>query len=509
MSEQLLNNTGEAVRGQDWSALSDLAEKSEAPEKHTPEHIKQYIKDRYSENIAMLESGTIDDHFLELYKNIMSEYPTLRMVHLSDEDICRNAHFHSVQSDGNASVFPEVAVNLSHSETYAFAEDAKIENISTLDVRIGRAYSIKRLAFAIGADWKACAKNIKLNADVVMLHEFGHAHDFIENYLRPEYDNTEGGHRGEEVLYRAAAAETTNRRGYKKKGPNPDGEWISRSEWRAHERRLQSMGINNYDEYVYAVHQYYRDMPDEAYADKFAYNYILKHWDEYFTNDKNEHDDRIFVDRTREIELDPDFVHILGLKQGLGVEVDRLDKDRKTIKHASGFLAMNMYEGKSMYLYEKGDPKNPGEKWRICQGITDMRLKPIENHETGQLEHYVFFKDANGVEYHISRSGQEPESVEGTPAEMAKQLGLKIGSKVQIIEHLVEDARDANEQQSNMIFDRTLDGTVNYIGGNNPDETLGIICRDGNGKFICSIEGQVSRKWNTYYLGQHEIVPLP
>lgn len=513
MNERLSINNEYQQINQDWSILSDLAKTPEQNNKYygcfTSENTKHYIKDRFSDNLSMLKLEVQDDAFVNLYEDIVEEYPILRTVALQDEDIKHNAYFtySSMQSDGTYA--PEVACNMSHCETYAFNADEDLNNSLAIDGRLGEAYIIKRIAFSVGANWEQCAKNVRLNADFTLLHELGHAHDFIENYIRPEYEKIDGNSRGAEALFRARTIKIANREEFQKCGPNPEGGWLSRNgeRWRKHEKRLKAMGIDNYDEYRYAVHQYYRDMPDEAYADNFAYDYIIRHYDKYFTTDKNDDSGRIFVDETRGIELDPDFVHILGLKQGLGVEIDRLDKDRKSVKHIKGFLALNMYVGKSVYLYENGDPQNPGEKWRIARGISEMTLKPIRDPENNNVKHYVFFKDEDGVEYHVSRTQEEPETVKCSPDEMAKELGLKAGDKVQLIEHLDSDARTIGFKNLKHPLSQITEGEVLYINGENTDNDVVISYENGNTP--TTLNYPPKRKWKTWYVGNYEILPLP
>ena len=512
MSERLTNNE-ESYDSQKWSILSDLAKVPEQSKQrygcYSPENAKNYIKDRFADNLIMLEQDVQDESYIELYKDIMEEYPILRTVILEDEDIDDNAYFYraSIQPDGTYA--PKVACNLSHCETYAFDANENLEVISPMDSRLGTAYFIKRLAFAVGADWKKCAKNVRLNADATLLHELGHAYDFIENYLRPEYEKLNGDSRGAEALFRAVEAKDANRDEFRRRGPNPYGNWLVRnsSQWRKNERRLKAMGIDNFDEYKYAVHQYYRDMPDESYADQFAYNYIMKHYDKYFTTDKNERSSRIFVDENREIELDPDFVHILGLKQGLGVEINKLDENRRSEKHIKGFLALNMYVGKNVYLYENGDPKNPGEKWRICKGISEITLKPFRNEETGNIQHFVFFKDEEGAEYHISRTNEEAEIVDCSPYEMADELGLEVGDTVQLIEHLGDDARTIDSSNMDKPVDHIIEGKLLKIDGYDTDENIIISCQIGNK--TTKLNYPARRKWKTWYVGNYEILPTP
>ena len=499
----------------DWSIVANMArEATDSKENksfgyYTPENTRGYIKDRFSENLEMLNKLG-DAHMVQLYESLMEDYPQLRIVKLYDEDIDDNAFFSHASSRGeNGNYLPRIAFNFSHKETYIVEKTQELERrLPSSDDRLGRKYSTKRLAFVIGVDWKKCIKNKKLIADEILLHEFGHAYDFIENFLRPQYELINGDSRGAEALYRASKIERANRREYELQSPDGSFDFLHRhsKEWRKSERRLRAMGIENYDEYLYARHQYYRDQPDEAYADNFAYNYIMQHYDDYFTSDTCQHE-KVYVDSQREIELDRDFVHILGLQQGLGIEIDRLDDVRKSVKHTSGFLAFNMYVGKNVYLYENGDPQNPGEKWRICKGISEITLKPVRDEHTGKINHYVFFKDENGVEYHISRTKKEPESVLCSPNEMAEELGLQVGDKVQLIEHLGDDARAIDFGKLGRTNTQMIEGGVLRMDGDRKGENVVINYQIGN--TATGINFPPIRKWKRWYVGNYEILPLP
>lgn len=514
LSSQEVDASPSSSASPDWSIVANLARggDGESDKKFgffTPENTREYIKDRSPENLEMLEQLG-DTHMVELYKTLMEDYPGLRIVKLYDTDIDDNASFgHASPYGEKGGYLPEIAFNFSHKETYTIEDAREIErSFPSGDDRLGRKYSTKRLAFTIGADWRKCVKNRKLIADEILLHEFGHAHDFIENFLKPQYASISGNSRGAEALHRASEINVANRREYELQSPDGSFRFLHRhsKEWRKSELRLRAMGIENYDEYLYARHQYYRDQPDEAYADNFAYNYIMQHYDDYFTSDQHQHE-KVYVDGEQEIKLDRDFVHILGLQQGLGVEIDRLDDKRNSVKHTAGFLAFNMYVGKSVYLYEKGDPKNPGEKWRICKGISEMTLKPVRDNGTGKMNHYVFFKDEDGVEYHISRTKKEPESVLCAPNEMAEELGLRVGDKVQLIEYLGGDARSIDFSRLEKTNTQTLEGKVLHIDGNNRGKNVVINYQIGN--TATGLNYPPVRKWKRWYVGNYEILPLP
>ena len=491
------------------SALNAISEQSKKFGNFTSENTKNYLKDRSKENLKFLEEVG-DKHFVELYQDIIEQFPQLKIVKLRDRKMDDdNASFcYTGKSEGE--YYPEIDFNFSNPESYIIDPNKTTpEELSNTDERLGRKYSIKRLAFEVGADWRDCMKNRRLIADEIFLHEFGHAYDFIENYLRLEYENIEGTNRGARTLYNASRRKVANREEYEMQSPDDGLRYLLRSsdKWRQAERRLQAMGINNYEEYQYARHQYYRDQPDEAYADRFAYDYVIEHFDDYFTTDEpSPTNDKVYVDYDREIHLDPDFVHILGLKQGLGVQIQRL-KDGQAIKQTSGFLATNVYVGKNLYLYEKGDPKDPGDKWRICLGISDIWVKPVRDEKTDKIKRYVFFADQDGVEYHISRTQESPTYINSSFTEMVEDLGLKSGDKIQLIKHLpLDDARDLLlEDVEDEELHRLLYGRIEKS-----NNSIAISTDNSNADdFRYSLDSPITRKWKTYFIDDYEVIPLP
>lgn len=504
--ESIGGGTGDG--GPDWSVVSNLAKgniiDTEADistyERRLPDRelVKDYTRDRFSQNLELLEKVG-NQHFIDLYQDLMSEYPQLRMVELHDGYDDDNAGFANMgMSDSPDFYCPKVLFNFTNSEQYAINTEKEDAEIWSNDERLGRKYSVKRLALQVGANWKKCAKSKKLIADEILLHEFGHAYDFIENYLRPEYDSCPGDNRGAQALYFANKRNRANRDEYLSLGPDMGQDFA------LNERRDRAMGINNREERRYAIHQYYRDMPDEAYADNFAADYIKQHFDDYFTNDKSKQHERILIEKDRPVDLDPDFVHILGLKQGVGVEITKV-KDGKAGDNVKGFLATNVYNGKNIYLYENGDPKDPGQKLRICKGaVSGLELR-TNWAEDGQPEHYIFFSDETGARYNISRSGDTPPKVHCSPLEMAEELGFKNGSKIQLLEHLHQDARELRLSKVDKKINSILDATVISADGELASDHA-IIAYKYEGKKV-RLRYPITRKWKTYYIGDYEILP--
>ena len=497
-----------------WSAVLNSAEDDQNENENddetkgvklTPENTRDYFNDRYSENLEMLEQLG-DSHIAEVYRSLMEEYPELRIVKLYDDDDMDDNAFFSGDQDVDGMHIPIIGFNFSHKEAYTIEKTREFEHRRpSRDDRLGRKYATKRLAFEVGADWKKCVKNKNLTVDEVLLHEFGHAHDLINNFFRPEYDYYADSVRALCSALNLSFAERTEYMLQSPDGVFEDGLGRHSPEWRMSERRLRAMGIENYDEYLYAVHQYYRDQPDEAYADQFAYDYIMRHHDDYFTHDPAQYD-KVYVNREQEMKLDRDFVHILKLHQGLGVEIDKLDDDFNSVEHITGFLATNMYVGKGVYLYENGDHKNCGEKWRICSGISDISMRSTRNEETGEIDSHVFFKDIDGIEYHINTTGEEPEVIASSPEEMMEDLGLQVGDKVQLIEHLPRDA-DYDDMIDLAKTDSRLERLREGVVAKSDDGVM-IECLDKDGEPFF-LDCQPVREWKRWYISNYEVLPLP
>lgn len=499
------------LTGPDWSILEELANKpSNQAEREDAfytgqfniKNTREYFRNRYENNLEFLEQFN-DNHTIELYKTLMDEFPVLRCVELkNDSDHPDNASFSPAKIDGGQ-YHPIIKYNFSERNKYRIKNSGELENtIPSCDSRLGRKISLKRLSLKVGADWRECAKNEFLSPDEILLHEFGHAYDFIENYIRPEYESLQNNNRGPIALYNALDKDSANRRDYKLMSPTCNEICIHRGDptLKKYEQRLKAMGINNYDEYRIAIHQSYRDMKDETYADNFAHNFILKHYDDYFTESDNFDDKRIHIDKNKTRELDEDFVHILGIKQGLGVEINRLNGDNVS-KTISGFLATNFYVGKSVYLYESGDPKNPGGKWQICSNISNIYLTPIHDESTKEIKPIVTFTDEDGTYYHINRSQKEPETITASAKEMFEDFSAIPNDVVQLIYHQTKDAR---EPDGNNYHARIVKAKIT----SHPNDDNLIMEYSGDSHSV-----SLYRKWKTYYCNdggnEYEILPLP
>lgn len=406
------------------------------PEQIGPENMREYGEDRTEENLRMLEV-TGNERMAELYKNLLEENPQLCVVKLVNEEFDGNAAFNWIAKDKvTGQVIPVLRFDFSHPETYRLkTTEAWMPRRD--DKKAGIRFTMKRLALKMGADWRRCARNTRLASEAAFLHEMGHAHDFIDNFLTPEYMEREGMSPGARMAESvgAAAQKVTERR----------------------RQGVLSMGVRASK---VEGEMAYRDMPDEKYADDFSYDYLLDHHDDYFEEEsdaprekptrewlreklggKGASEEKVRVAFGREIPMDADFAYIMGLTEGSGIRVEpvlkpekeetpfdlkdgdyglygyeeakRYDEDGNYIpKHGrpanylgmhgkraeEGIIMTTLREGGPVYLREGENPVS------VCGNASWFRYVPSRDAETGRVTTQVYFNDESGMLYKVNRT---------------------------------------------------------------------------------------------------------
>lgn len=395
-----------------------------------PENTRDYGKDRTEENIGMLEE--IGSPLVDMYKKVVEEYPQLCVVKLINED-GDNAFFkEAVKDTTTGQIMPAIRFNFSHSDTY------RLNLIDTLSsknddstIKPGIRYTMKMLALRTGADWEKCARNKKMATSLAFLHEMGHAQDYIDNYLVPEYVGREGMSAGERMAGSVAAA--------------LDKLKTTKDE----ESALIMNRLNSSAERRYRV---YRDMPYEEHADNFATDYMTEHYDDFFIVEERPSDlkeaagakakealkkftsgeDRVRVQFGREVPMDEDFVYLMGLNAGNRIRVTPMyvpEKEPSPYDIREGDYGMHGYEeskiydengvyiapqhapkqvhaherisgeGKAVTSVREGAPlyihdSSEQEAARICERVVGLRYVPSRDPETGKIVNKVLFNDA-------------------------------------------------------------------------------------------------------------------
>ena len=404
---------------------------------YRPAFLKEYGEDRTEENLRMLEIVS-NPQMVELYKKVLEENPQLCVVKLVNEDLKSNSFFSWASRDKvTGQILPTIRFNFAHPETYSFnvAEtwgsipDEKVE-------RQGARFSMKRLALKMGADWRKCVRNKKLAASALFLHEMGHAHDFIDNYLAPAYMEETGlpeRMRMSDSMIRAVS-----------RASNRLGQDI------ALYRTRQSSPIEK--------HIAYREMSSEKVADDFAVDYLLEHHDEYFEEEGatselkslkerafevvkgSPWDEKVKVAFGKEIPMDKDFAHIMGLTVGNEIRVEpvlkpvpgagqydmhegdygiygyeaakRFDEDGNYMprhSHPASYVGKHetpVVEGKLMAtLEDRGSIylRTRENATRVCNNASCFRYVPSRDPETGEVTTQVYFNDESSLLYKVDR----------------------------------------------------------------------------------------------------------
>ena len=411
-----------------------VAKRYELAREIRPENVRDYGKDRVEENLEMLEQVG-NPQMVELYKKVIEENPQLCVVKLVDEDIDGNAFFERTMRDTTTGqVMPMVRFNFSHPETYRLkATETWDLGRKDDDKKMGIRYAMKSLALKVGASWRRCAQNKKLTTGMVFLHEMGHAQDFIDNYLVPEYMSREGMPVGQKMAESVLAA-------------NEKAVAASEQDARSHPAQ---------DDSLMAGVVAYREMPVERYADDFAMDFFRRHREEYFVEEEFSEkpakekakeslrnlafgEERVRVEWGRELPLDADFVHLLGLTKGSSVKIEpvvapapeptkydlhegdygiygyeeskRFDAEGNYVrpKHArselgkhgklggEGELMTTLAEGGAIYL------SSQERAVRVCENASGLRYVSRRDEE-GRLLVEVYFDDEDGRKYRVER----------------------------------------------------------------------------------------------------------
>ena len=405
-----------------------------------PENVRDYGEDRTEENLEMLE-GIGSTQLVDLYKKVLEDHPQLCVVRLVDEKEEGETSFSQTTKDTtNGQVVPVVRFNFSNPESYSLSlADTLSSKEDDSDARTDLKYTMKMLAVRTGADWQKCARSKKLAAGLVFLQQMGHAQDFIDEYLVPEYMAREGMPSRERMASSVAVAS-----GKLEEAKSDEAETCA---------KLQ--------EPMNPEYRVRHDMPREKHADEFALGYMMEHYDDFFIVDKKPVDtkeavgvkvkgslekyaygeDRVHVQFGSEVPIDEDFAYILGLSRGNRLKVEpvwvpekepsqydmkegdygiygyeaskRFDEDGHYIaaKHAKdpkyigehakisseGVASTTLREGAPLYIRE-----DPNEAPRmICDKTVGVRFIPSRDSESGEITTEVLFNNTSDQTFSV------------------------------------------------------------------------------------------------------------
>jgi len=441
----------------------------------TPERTKEYWKSHWQENLNLLNRES--PHLTNVYRNIVAQQPELQNVKLTDMDIQSNAYFCSY-THRNGQFIPEIAFNFSNPETY---------------IEPGLEFLLREVAIQLGAKYEDIKDNRKLVSTFIFLHEFGHAKDFFDNYLKPK--ENKGKRPIAEALKTAITEDNEHRLKDLMKLPIPSHiDLNKKGDFKKYTKRLETFGIkpNKFGQisdklFKNVQNNAYRQMSSEYFADTFAVDYIKNHRNEYFLSlgEKDDHSGRIKTGE--EIMMkDEDFI-LSGIRDGKSLTIKKIAQEGKSDvpigSSVTGFLDGQLALGEGMRLIK--DIDDP--RFIQTSAIKWMSRKMLPDGTTLFLA-----KTFSGATYQVFRNPEiKPEPIVKTVEEMNQALGIKAGSEVVLMKRNIK-----NREKSEVVIGQTMVGKLKRT------PTLGQVIEllGENGTFVANTSPvkEVRRIWRSW-----------
>ncbi|MBR3324229.1 hypothetical protein IKG24_01675 [Candidatus Saccharibacteria bacterium] len=495
--------------GRKYQAIFERAESINS------ENTRAYNIDRRSKNYQMLLEK--DKDLADLYKDILTEFPDLDNVELINFDTRRetkngkpNAFFSPLAME-NGQYRPIVKFNFNEPEVYFDGTEGGGDALAL-------AQSVKEIAMKVGVDANEALKNKKFMTSFLLLHELGHALDFKRNYL----DANNGDLKEAFILNRES------RRRDEMTMPVPGAieayDTTKEDMENLHKRfdsRFSGMGIHNGKQLKLVESRKYREMHCERMADGFARNYVLRHYNDFFTPTENSGDGRLSTKFEKSIEMGEDFSEVLGLEEGTRVRFTLLSRPNNVMGRAKvgdmidGYLSKTAMLGEPLQLQRTNDPMNPGRTISVSGGIKKVSIIPhaivrkdAKGNEQRGVNNEVRFIDADGRVYRIEKARDQAKKIEGDNTEMLKalneSLGLKAGSEVQLLKREVAGRGASPIQEGELKMGKLTTNGISLDG-------VEMITDDGR-RLKTSFVDSIYREWKTFYIdtatSTYEVIPV-
>ena len=326
-----------------------------------------------------------------------------------------------------------------------------------------------------------------------MLHEFGHAKDFMQNYIR--------GQKGEPVLsmrkrlpeaiaafnedYAAGKCNSTiptHIKGEARKG-------IDEAMDRFIHTRSRQRGLHPLERWQIDSRDY-RQIKAESRADSFAAQFLLSHKEQYL---KGQSDMRHEIDKK-------DFQLATGMLESKKFHYGQVDKEGKIDWH-QGYLGTTPREGGNLVMIDVPDPVTGRAKLKLENLKNDKVERQMKQREDGYKNDIYITTPEGQFIFRSAEMTKNEGKLKENAASMNKRFKLKPGSNLQIAKVDIDD-RDGSAIPDGSI----LGGKLKY------EITDGHGIYFTNGANTTDIE-EIYRKWKTYYIktssgSTYEVVPI-
>lgn len=298
-SDEQLDNDAENIHTTKPATISELYEEDDI----SSEKFTNYLQDYTDFNRALL-SEKAPKYLQETYENLLKENPNFKVVKLVDtaaldqERLSEDSDYQKTP-EGNGSFYPflsddikndnspcpTIVFNFSESQGYDLSSVNYENKDNTESILKSRENALKELTDHIGIDYEINKANNELIATETLTHEFGHANDYLENYLIPELKKHDIN--DQNSSFSTACLDASTRFIVAKKQSEIHESSIKTREGKTIFPRFyqKQLGIKNKEDAARVRDYQYMHQPLEAHANKFAYNYIIKHFKDIFGYD--------------------------------------------------------------------------------------------------------------------------------------------------------------------------------------------------------------------------------
>ena len=511
---------GEAMMHADEMAEGTSYDMSER--RHfTIEEIKNYRNDAYPRNIEFLERVGADRSLKKSYREMMSEYPFLRSVVLdkirSDKPGVPDREVQNASScyayNTNEGVRQAVLFNFDNPDIYLTKmhnEKGDMNGFYTVIVEI---------ALRVGARPSEIAKNRALVSTFVMAHEFGHAMDFQQNFIAPEIVKARNaGHKkgvGAIALPEALAAQKEARSADMASMLTGRITTDSRTETSDIIRaRYMDLDLRTPEEREIYNKKSYRKCRSENYADTFAMNFVMRHYDRFFYDPRKGEsaNGRVATNLYGETKtINKEILPLLDFHAGKHVSAMILGDDGKARK-MDGYLGQSLRFDEAMSLNLSGDPADhrSGNVQQLGK-IRNIRIKQEKGPHGAINTFYLIMDNFSTIELKVSGNGEAPD-VDVDPSDFLQRYRMSEGSQLSLLKRRVKNGEFSAVSTGGLLFGRLA---RNRHGGR-PIEKGSSIYLDAD-KQSGATGGNTSnvkrfyRRWKRYYVetetSTYELLP--
>ncbi len=478
----------------------------------TPKEIHNYLNDSGPRNMVFLEKMHADRDLRQTYVDIVTEHPELRNIELV-KDHRQNACFRTYHFNEFGDCKPSVSFNFDNPDIYTsekFNEKGDLRGFDSV---------IAEIALRTGARPSDIVNNRALISSFVLAHEFGHALDFYSNYLTPAIRKARNSatRDGIGVIALPEAIAASNEDRYADIAGMLDAQVEVSGETRLiniFHQRLKSLDIRTPQERKVLSGKMYRTSRSETFADTFAMDFIMSHYDRFFYDEKNHESAKGRVKTNLHGEtrtIGDELIPFLDFHAGKKVAVS-ITPEVGTRTHSWGIMSSSLRVGEELDLNLDGNMSNNSSRNIKKLGrVRNVRMKQDKIDGKAVNTIYLMMTDGSVVEISQMGDGEAPEcSI--TAEDLMQECKLGVGDMVALLKRRVKNGKSSSV------------GTGDLIAGHLEDSGHGRAIKIGDPIFLredrnhmfsggnTSNIRRIYRKWKSYFVetstSTYEVLPF-